>query len=512
MRVVVELKRDVVARKILNNLYKHTALQTTFAANVVALVDGVPQTLSLKTILEEYLNHCYRVVVRRSQFELKQASYRLHILEGLRIAVQNIDLVIQVIKKAKDQERAMQALIFRFKLTDIQATAILDMQLRRLAGLERQKIEDEYQMIRETIEYLEDLLSNPQKILTVIKNEVLRLKEKYGDARKTRVFKSKVGEFSEEDLIPNEQTVVTITTSGYIKRQSLMSFRMQHRGGKGVIGMRTKEEDTIEHLLLANTHDMLLIFTNRGRVYQLRVFEVSESARTSKGQAIVNLINIEQEELIESILAYSITGNNSRFVFMATKRGTVKKSSLIEFTNIRRTGLVAIKLEKDDELVWTKLTTGQDDIFLATKNGKSIRFSEKTIRPLGRATTGVRGIRLVKDDEVIGLDVVPGGVKADLLVIMENGLGKKTLIQRFSKQGRGGQGAKVANVTVKTGKVVLCQIVPEDCQAVIITSLKGQVVKLPIAAIPRRARATQGVILMRFSNKNDRVAAAGCIS
>lgn len=517
IRVVVELKRDTVARKILNNLYKHTALQTTFAANVVALVDGVPQTLSLKTILEEYLNHRYRVVVRRSQFELKQAQARLHILEGLRIAVQNIDLVIQTIKRARDQEAAKQALITRFKLTDIQATAILDMQLRRLAALERQKIEDEYQMIRETIEYLEDLLSHPQKILTVVKNECLRLKEKYGDTRKTRVYKSKVGEFSDEDLIPNEQTVVTITKTGYIKRQSLQSFRMQHRGGKGVLGMRTKEEDLIEHFLIAQTHDMFLIFTNRGRVFQLRVFEILESARTSRGQAIVNLINIEQGELIESILAYPPITNGQKlavksFVFMATRKGTVKKSPLTEFANIRKTGIVAIKLDKDDELVWTRLTNGEDDILLATRSGKAIRFSEKAVRSMGRATTGVRGMRLKKDDEVISADVISTGTKADLLVIMENGLGKKTLIQSFSKQGRGGQGVKVAKVSAKTGKVVLCQMIPQTCLALIITSLKGQVVKLAISDIPRRSRATQGVILMRFSDKNDRIAAAACVS
>lgn len=513
VRVVIELKRDAPPKKVLNNLYKHTNLQTVFPANFVALVNGTPQTLTLVSILEEYIKHRYLIVTRRNEFELRQALARLHILEGLKIAVDNIDAVIETIKRSKDADDARTNLMRKFKLSEIQSTAILDMQLRRLAALERQKIEDEYQMVKETIEYLEDLLRHPEKIMKVIKEELVKLKEKYGDVRKTRLIKSKVDEFSEEDLIPNESTVITITKTGYIKRQSLMSFRVQNRGGKGVTGMKTKEEDTIEQFSTANTHDMLLIFTNRGRVFQLRVFEINESSRTAKGQAIVNLISIEQGELVESILAYDGKGDTAnKFIFMTTKKGIVKKSALSEFANIRKTGLIAIKLDRNDELVWTKLTSGNNDILIVTRNGKAIRFSEKAVRPMGRATQGVRGIRVNKDDEVIGMDVVTSTTKSEFLVIMGNGLGKKTPIAQFSRQGRGGQGVKVANVTAKTGKVMLAQIIPEECEAIIITSSKGQVVKLPIAAVPKRSRATQGVILMRFSDKNDHVAAAACIS
>lgn len=507
IRVVVELKRDVAPRKILNNLFKHTNLQTTFAANVVALVDGTPQTLNLKTILEEYLKHRFRVVTRRSEFELKKAKARLHILEGLKIAVENIDRVIKTIKESKDQEAAKKNLMSIFKLSEIQAIAILDMQLRRLAALERQKIEDEYEMIKETIEYLENLLSHPEKILKVIKDELVRLKEKYGDSRRTKVFKSKVGEFSEEDLIPNEPTVITLTNTGYIKRQSLTSFKTQHRGGKGIKGMTTKEEDGILHIRYAQTHDNILFFTNKGKVYQLRAFEISESTRTSKGTAIINLLNIESGESVESFVVYR-KDEKGRYAFLTTRNGTVKKSKLSEFESIRRSGILAIKLDKNDELVWSNLTSGDDDVLIVTKNGKAIRFSEKSVRPLGRNTMGVRGIKLTGDDEVIGMDVIGKGNNPDLLTIMEKGLGKKTPVAQFHKQSRGGQGVKVANITQKTGKVAFAQVIPASCRELIVTSKRGQIVKLEIASIPRLSRATQGVILMRFSSANDSVASA----
>ncbi len=511
VRVVVELKRDATPKKVLNNLYKYTALQTIFPANVVALVDGTPQTLNLKSILLEYVKHRYLVVARRSEFELRQAKARLHILEGLKIAVDHIDAVIKTIRESKDQDDAKKNLMTKFKLSELQATAILDMQLRRLAALERQKIDDEYKMVKETIDYLEDLLMHPAKILTVIKDELAKLKEKYADARRTKVFKSKVGEFSEEDLIPNEPTVITLTTTGYIKRQSLNSFRTQHRGGKGIKGMTTKDEDSILHIRYAQTHDNILFFTNKGKVYQLRAFEIAESSRTSKGSAIVNLLNIESGEKVESFIVYKKDAKEGH-VFLTTRNGTVKKSKLSEFTNIRRGGIAAIKLDKNDELVWSNMTTGDDEVIIVTKNGKAIRFSEKAVRPMGRSTIGVRGIKLTADDEVIGMDVVSKGDKADILTIMANGLGKKTLVSQFHLQTRGGQGVKVANVTAKTGKVVLAQVIPPGCEEVIITSKRGQIVKLELKSVPRLSRATQGVILMRFSKAADNVTAATCLA
>ncbi len=510
IRVVVELKRDSSPKKVLNNLFKHTSLQTTFSANVVALVDNTPQTLNLKTILQEYIKHRYLIIKKRSEFELKQAKARLHILEGLKIAVDNLDAVIKTIRESKTQEDAKKNLMTKFKLSDLQATAILDLQLRRLAALERQKIEDEYLMVKETIAYLEDLLAHPQKILKIIKDESDYLKEKYADERRTKVYKGKVGEFSEEDLIPNEPTVITLTTTGYIKRQSLTSFRTQHRGGKGVKGMTTKEEDGIMHIRYTMTHDNILFFTNKGKVYQLKAYEIDESSRTSKGTAVVNLINIEADEKVESFIQYT-KGDEFKYVFLTTRNGTVKKTAYSEFENIRKSGIVAIKLDKGDELVWSNPTTGEDDIFVFTRNGKCIRFPEKLVRPLGRATRGVRGIKLSGDDQVVGMDVVVRGENPQFLTIMENGYGKKTVVKEFNAQSRGGMGVKIAEITQKTGKVASSQVIPKNCKEVIITSRKGQVVKIDINAIPKLSRATQGVILMRFSKPDDKVAAITCV-
>lgn len=511
LRVVVELKRDASPKKVLNNLFKHTSLQTSFPVNMVALVDGTPQTLNLKVILEEYLKHRYLVIRKRSEFELRQAKARLHILEGLKIAVDHIDEVIQTIRSSKDQEEAKKNLIAKFALSEIQATAILDMQLRRLAALERQKIEDEIALIKETVAYLEDLLSHPEKILGVIGDELKVLKDKYADPRRTKVFKGKVDEFSEEDLIPNEATVITLTETGYIKRQSMNSFSLQNRGGKGVRGMTTKEEDTIAHIRSAMTHDNIIFFTNKGKAYQLRAYEIDESSRISKGTAIVNLLNIEQGEKVESFVVVN-KDLKKGYIFLSTRKGTVKKTNISEFDNIRRNGMIAIKLDAGDELVWSKISNGEDDVLLVTRQGKAIRFSEKSVRPLGRGTIGVRGIKLVADDRVISMDVLnKGDVTAELLTIMENGLGKKTIVTQFPKQERGGQGVKVAKVSDKTGNVAVSQIIPPKSEELIITSKRGQVVKLEIVSIPRLHRDTQGVILMRFSNASDRVAAATCI-
>lgn len=518
IRVYIELKRDARPKQVLNNLFKQTSLQTTFPVNIVALVDDTPQTLGLKTILEEYLKHRHDVVRKRSEFELKEARAREHILEGLKIAVDHIDEVISIIKKSKDADDAKEKLMMRFKLSDLQTTAILDMQLRRLAALERQKIEDELSMIRETIAYLEDLLAHPEKILKVVKDELIKLKERYGDARKTRVFKSKVGEFSEEQLIANEDVIITMSESGYIKRLPKSTFKMQERGGKGVIGMTTKEEDTIDMLVSAKTHDNMLFITDQGRVYQVRVWDIPETSRQAKGQAVVNLINIESGERVTSVLAYSLKRDEQKeqgveYILMATKNGTVKKSKLSEYENIRKSGLVAIKLEKGDELAWARLTSSKDDILLVTHEGKSIRFSEAEVRPTARDTMGVRGILLKPTDYVVSMDIINGETKkTDYLTLMEKGKGKKTPISGFPKQKRGGQGVKVAAVNDKTGKVVVSQIVPENCESIILTSTKGQVVKLPIKSVPSLGRATSGVILMRFTDKGDTIAAATCLT
>ena len=510
LRIYVELKRDATPKKVLNNLFKQTALQTSFPCNMVALVDGTPQTLNLKLIVEEYLKHRYIVITKRTEYELKVAKARLHILEGLKIAVDHIDAVIATIRGSKDQEDAKQNLMAKFKLSELQSTAILDMQLRRLAALERQKIEDELKMVQDTIAYLEDLLKHGEKILDVIKGELLKLRDKYADPRRTKVYKSKVDEFSEEDLIPNEPTVITLTNTGYIKRQSMNSFQTQHRGGKGITGMNIKDEDGIFLIRSAQTHDNIIFFTNKGKAYQLRAYEISESSRTSKGSAIVNLLNIESGEKVESFIVHNKAVKDG-YIFLTTRNGTVKKTHVKEFENIRRNGMIAIKLDTGDELVWSNVTDGKSEVLIITKGGKAIKFSEDSVRPLGRATTGVRGIKIDSKDQVIGMDVISKGDSPDVLAIMENGLGKKTPVSQFPLQGRGGQGVKVAKVTDRTGSVVVATVIPDKSEEVIITSKKGQVVKLPINQIPKLSRDTQGVILMRFNKSADGVASATCI-
>lgn len=519
IRVYVELKRDSKPKQVLNNLYKFTQLQTVFPVNIVALVDNTPQTLSLITILEQYIKHRMDVVRRRSEYELKEARAREHILEGLKIAVDHIDEVIKIIRGSENAEAARIRLMEKFKLSEIQATAILDMQLRKLAALERQKIEDELAMIRETIAYLLDLLANPDKMLKVIKEELDKIKEKYGDARRTKVFKGKLGEFTDEQLIPNEDVIITMSESGYIKRMPRGTFKVQERGGKGVVGMTTKDEDGIERIISAQTHDNMLIFTDKGKVYQVRVWDIQESSRQAKGQAVINLVNIESGERVTSILTYSLNkaeqkAEGTQFILMATKKGTVKKTKLTEYENIRRSGLLAIKLESGDELSWVKVTSGSHDVLLVTHDGKSIRFAETEVRHTGRDTMGVRGIMMAKDDYIVCMEVIGANNKElALLTIMEKGIGKKTPIRDFPKQKRSGQGVKVAEVKEKTGKIAVSQMVDLLCESVIITSSKGQVVKLPITSIPTLGRATSGVILMRFTaSKDDSVASATCLS
>lgn len=517
VRIVFDLKRDAKAKSLLNNLYKYTAMQSVFNVNLVALVDGVPHLLTLKHILEEFVHHRQVIVRKRSEFELAEAKAREHILEGLKIAVDNIDEVIETIKKSKDADTARTNLMTKFKLSEAQATAILDMQLRRLAALERQKIEDELKMVRETIAYLEDLLAHPEKILKVIKDELEKIKDRYADERRTRVYKQKIGEFSEEDLVPNEVTIATITEGGYIKRQSPTSFRTQARGGKGVMGISTKETDAVSHIFYTETHANILFFTDKGRVFQIKVWEIPESQRAAKGQAVVNLINIEQGEKITAVLAMNYQkalskkdpSVNVKYLFMCTQKGTVKKTPLEEYANIRKNGLVAIKLDAGDQLGWVAQTSGKDDLVIISKGGQSIRFFETQVKPTHRDTSGVRGIKLGKGDEVVSLNKYDE--KGELLVIMENGLGKKTKMAAWSKQGRGGQGVKAAQVTDKTGQIVTAQAVDGQIDTLVLTSTKGQLIKMDLKQVPTLQRQTQGVILMRM-REGEKVAAATTVS
>ncbi|HSX58111.1 MAG TPA: DNA gyrase subunit A [Candidatus Saccharimonadales bacterium] len=507
LRMVVELKRDARPKNLLNQLYKHTSMQMSFNVNMVALVDGAPQTLTLKQILTEYIRHRQNVVTRRAQFELEQAKARAHILEGLKIALDHLDEVIKTIRESTDAEAAKTNLMTRFKLSDLQSQAILDMQLRRLAALERKKIEDEYKEILKTISYLEALLASPKKILAVIEEELKELKEKYGDERRTRVYKQAIGDFSEEDLIPAENNIVTVTETGYIKRSPVDTFRTQQRGGKGVSGATLKEEDSVTQIYHANTHDNMMFFTNKGKVFQLKVYDLPEGSRISKGQAIINLINIEQGEQVTSV--FNVPKDvKSGFVFMGTKKGVVKKTALEDFANIRRTGIIAINLSAGDALNFVTLTSGNDEIIMATKRGQSIRFSEKGVRTMGRATAGVMGIRL-KDDEVICVAKAPK--EASFLIVTEKGFGKKSKLTDWPMQGRAGSGVKAAEVTARNGQVVGARVIAPDDVDLLITSKNGQVIKLPIKDVPQLTRQTQGVILIRLNKADDKVSAVAAI-
>ena len=515
MRVVVDLKRDGKPKSILNNIYKHTKLQSSFPANFVALVDGAPHTLNLKQILIEYVKHRQQVVTRRIIFELTEAKRRAHILEGLKIALDNLDEVIKTIRNSKTQEDAKNNLISRFKLSEIQATAILDMQLRRLAALEREKIEKEYEEIQKLIDKLISILKNPQKVLDIITDELIFIKEKFGDARLTKIYKQNIGDFSEEDLIPKEETLITITKTGYIKRVPRTTYKAQRRGGKGVVGMTTKEEDEILHLVSASTHDTLLFFTNKGKVYGTKVWDIGEGSRQAKGQAIVNILNVEQGEEVMSILPMS--ENAGKNLIISTARGIVKKTEISEFKNMRVSGIIAIRLDPDDSLVSVQETSGEDHVLLITKKGKSIRFPESNTRAMGRATSGMRGIRLEKDDIVLGMEMFPAKhieyndkrkkTFRDLLTISEKGLGKRTPLHLFPVQKRSGKGVKAAVINAKTGNLAAEVIVNESVEQIVVTSKFGQVIKLPVKNIPQMGRSTQGVILMRFTDKTDGVAA-----
>jgi DNA gyrase subunit A len=511
IRVVIELKRDASFKKVVNNLYKFTDLQTSFPCNMVCLVNGIPQTLSLKQIIEYYIKHRIEVVIRRSEFELAQAKARAHILEGLLIALDNIDEVIDIIRNSPNEPAAKEKLMSRFGLSDLQSQAILDMQLKRLTGLERSKIEEELRQLRELIEYLEGLLKDIFKVMQVIKDEIIALKEKYGDARRTKVVAAKPGEISDEQLIENKEVIVVLTKEGYIKQIPRETFKVQHRGGKGVVGIETKESDNVFAVVVAQTHDYMMFFTNQGRVFQTRVWEVPQGSRTSKGKAIVNVLNLRPDERVTSMLAYRTSEEikENEFILMSTKKGTVKKTSFKDFANIKSNGIIAIKLDEGDELMMSKITDGVMNVILTSRGGKTIVFNESEIRPTGRSSMGVRGMDLGDDDEVKAADVFKKeDFKKYLLVIAEKGIGKRIQLTKMKGQHRGGKGVKIAPVDKKTGYIAFVAIISEEENAVMITSKSGQVVQISLSDIPSYTREAKGVILMRFSDNSDHVVSA----
>lgn len=511
VRIVIRLKKDAYPKKVLNQLYKLTAMQTNFNYNMLSLVDGIqPRILGLKDMLQEFVKHRQKVVRRRTEFELKKAKARAHILEGYKIALDHIDEVIKTIRASKTQPEAEAALMQKFGLSEIQAKAILAMQLRRLTGLEREAVENELRELLALIEKLEGILADERKIFDIIKNELLDMKEKYGDDRCSKIINHELGKFSDEELIPEEDSVILLTTENYIKRTSLKEYRKQNRGGKGKRGMATKEEDVIAQLVPASTHDNLFFFTNRGRVFRLRAFEVPAASLSAKGVAAVNLLQLQPEEKITSIINQGRPADTVEgYLFMTTCKGTIKKTPLSDYANIRTNGLIAIKLEDGDELRWIKQTSGNNDILISTSAGQAIRFPESEVRSMGRSARGVRGVRLRPNDVVVGMDVVDDTQK--VLVVSEQGYGKMTKISNFPAHKRGGVGIKAAAVTGKTGSIVSVQTVDASVDEVLLISLNGQTIRVAVQDVPTLGRTTQGVRIMRVAD-DDRVASVGLLS
>lgn len=514
IEIQIELKKDARPQKVLNYLFKYTQLQSTFNANMLALVKGDPKVLSIKEFLDEFIKHRRDVITNRTLYLLQKAREREHILEGLKKALDIIDEIIAVIKKSKDSEVARTNLMKNFGFTEIQAQAILDMQLRRLAALEREKIENELKEIQKNIKTYNLILSKPEKMIDLIRGELEEIREKFADARKTKVIKGGVGELEDEDIIANENTLITVTETGYIKRMSPSTYKTQSRGGKGVSGMKTKEEDEVSMLRFADTHDRLLFITNKGKLYERKVWDIPESSRTSKGTAIVNIIDISTDERVEEILTISkeIEANKKNlFIFFATKDGNIKKTLLSEYENIRKSGIIAIGLKDKDALVRAQLTNGNNEVILVTENGKSIRFNENDVREMGRSASGVKGIALKMDDHVVSMEIVPEDTEGSrLLCIMQNGYGKATEISEYGKQNRGGSGLLVAKVTPKTGKIVSVKMIDDTIEDIILTSESAQVIRIPASSIPQSSRTTQGVILMRVKD-GDKVSAVSTI-
>ena len=517
IRVVVELKKDAYPKKILNQLYKMTDLQTNFHYNVLALVNGIqPRIMGLKEILAEFVKHRQKVIRRRTEFDLRKAKERAHILEGLKIALDNIDEVIKTIRESYDD--ADKRLMERFGLSEIQAAAILAMQLRRLQGLERDKIEAELQELMALIAKYEEILADEAKILNVVKEELLAMKEKYGDKRRSKIFNHELGKFSEEELIPEEESVILLTAENYIKRVSQTDFRRQNRGGKGKRGMTTKEEDVISQILTTNSHDFLYIFTSQGRMFKMKAYEVPQASLTAKGTAAVNLLNMHPDEKITEIIKYNEDNQQSddksddeadEYLFMATKNGTIKKTAMKNYANVRSNGLITIKLDPGDELKWVKPTTGKNDIIISTSAGQAIRFNEADVRAMGRSAMGVRGMRLRPKDEVVGMDIVTDP-KQKLIAVSANGYGKSTLVANFPTHKRGGVGIKVAAVTAKTGPIVAVHTLDPEASEVIMMSSNGQAIRVAVKDIPTLGRATQGVRIMRMA-EGDTVASIGIV-
>ena len=509
IRVVVELKKDAFPKKILNQLYKLTGLQTSFHYNVLALVDGIqPKVMGLKEILAEFIKHRQKVVRRRTEFDLNKAKERAHILEGLKIALDHIDEVIKTIRESYDD--ADKRLMERFGLSEVQAAAILAMQLRRLQGLERDKIENELNELHELIKKLEAILASEQAILDVIKEELLAMKEKYGDKRRSKIFNHELGKFAEEDLIPDEESVVLLTAQGYVKRVLQNDFKKQNRGGKGRRGMTTKEEDVIDTIITASSHDYLLFFTNQGRIFRIKAYEIPQSSLVAKGTASVNLLNLHPEERITAVIKQGDELGEEGYLFMATAKGTIKKTSIKDYANIRTNGLITIKLDDGDELRWVRGTTGDNDIIISTSAGQAVRFNEKDVRPMGRAARGVRGVRLRPNDTVVGMDVVSDPKSQKLIVISTNGYGKMTAATNFPPHKRGGVGVKVAAVTAKTGPIAAVHTLDPEAKEIIMMSTGGQAIRVAVKDIPTLGRATQGVRVMRM-NEGDTVASIGII-
>lgn len=510
VRIVIEVKKDGYPKKVLNQLYKLTALQSSFNYNMLALIDGIqPKILGIQEMLQEFIAHRQKVVRRRTEFELRKARERAHILEGYRIALDNIDEVIRIIRASKTSDEAQKNLIKSFKLSEIQAQAILAMQLRRLTGLEREAIENELNELLKAIARYEEILADEKEILAIITAELLEMKEKYGDPRKSQIINHELGKFSDEELIPEEESVVLLTTENYIKRTLITEYRRQNRGGKGKRGMTTKEEDVIDQLIPANTHDWLFFFTNKGRVFRLKAYEVPAASLAAKGVAAVNLLALQPEEKITSIIKHEKDASEEGYLFMATTKGTVKKTPLKDYANIRTNGLIAIKLDDGDELRWIKRTSGQDDVLISTSAGQAIRFGESDARPMGRAARGVRGVRLRPNDKVVGMDIVTND-DGQLFVISDNGYGKITKASLFPSHKRGGVGIKAAVVTAKTGPIVAVRSLEDDVEEILLISSKGQAIRVGLKDIPTLGRTTQGVRIMR-TNESDEVSSFGFV-
>ncbi len=513
VRVVVELKKDAYPKKVLNRLYQMTPLQTTFHYNMVALIDGLqPRILGVKMMLEEFIKHREVVVRRRTEFELRKAEDRAHILEGLKIALEFIDKVIATIKKSKDKEEARGNLMKQFRMTERQAIAILEMRLSSLANLERLKIEQEYDEKMKLIKELKSILNSHKKLMGIIREELEQVRNNYGEDRRTNIIKTGIKEFSIEDVIPDSQTIVMMTADGYIKRVAPDAFRKQARGGKGVVGLSTKEEDTVESMFASSTHQDVMFFTSRGRVFKLKVYEIPETNRTAKGQAIVNFLQLAPGEKVTATMT-SRDLDESKFIIMVTTDGTIKKTKVEDFTNVRRSGLIAIKLKDGESLEWVHATHGENDVLLVTSNAMSIRFPESDLRPMGRVASGVRGIKMRGEDSIVGMGIVEkDGTDTLLMIITENGYGKRTALKEYKSQKRSGSGIRTAKVTPKTGKVVAGRIVKKkDSRDLLVISHGGQVIRLGLNAINALGRATQGVRVMRFKKAGDRVSGVAFI-